>query len=324
MRNLIVMQKITSFIWFDTRAEEAAQFYTSLFKNSKTGRITRYIEEGREIHGMEPGSVMTIDFTLGGYSFTALNGGPHYTPNPSISFFVMCETEEEINHMWQKLNREGETLMPLDTYEWSDKYGWTRDRYGISWQLALGKTEDTGGQMITPCLFFTGDQYCRAEEAIHFYTSVFRNSDVDGILRYDGKESTDAAGMIKHAQIRLEGETFMIMESATEQSYGFSEGTSLVVHCTSADEVDYFWEKLTDGGDPAAQQCGWLKDKFGVSWQVVPTELFEMLRNENPEKVRRVTSALMKMKKLDINILRSEFEEATPPTFRSAERSEAP
>jgi len=150
------MQKITPFLWFDKEAEEAVEFYTSVFKNSEKGKITRYTEEGREIHGMPAGTVMTVDFRIEGQNFTALNGG---------------------------------------------------------------------------------------------------------------------------------------------STFGFTEAVSFVINCESQDEVDYYWEKLSRGGDPKAQVCGWLKDKYGVSWQVVPVVLSELLNGVNSEEVMK---ELLKMKKIEI------------------------
>jgi predicted 3-demethylubiquinone-9 3-methyltransferase (glyoxalase superfamily) len=158
------MKKITPCLWLDNQAEEAANFYVSIFKDSKIGRITRYGSEGQEIHGKEPGSVLTVEFELGGQSFTALNGGPVFKFTEAISFQVPCETQEEI---------------------------------------------------------------------------------------------------------------------------------------------DYYWDKLGQGGDPKAQQCGWLKDRYGVSWQIVPAEIAHLMDAKEPEKADRVMKALFPMKKLDIAALRA-------------------
>ena len=163
------MSDITSCLWFDNQAEEAATFYVSIFKNSTIGKISRFLKAGHEIHGQEAGSVMTVEFELGGQPFVALNGGPLFTFSEAISFQVPCKTQEE---------------------------------------------------------------------------------------------------------------------------------------------VDYYWESLSEGGDPKAQQCGWLKDKFGVSWQVVPSALGEMLgdpKSGNPEKVME---ALLKMEgKLDIKTLEQAYKQ---------------
>ncbi len=162
------MQTITPCLWFDSNAEEAAKFYTSVFKNSKIGRIARYGEAGREIHGRPAGSVMTVEFEINGQTFTALNGGPVFKFNEAVSFQVMCETQ---------------------------------------------------------------------------------------------------------------------------------------------DEIDAYWEKLSQGGDKAAQQCGWLKDKFGLSWQIVPTILAELMTSKDAKVSDKVMEALLQMKKLDIKGLKAAYEQ---------------
>jgi predicted 3-demethylubiquinone-9 3-methyltransferase (glyoxalase superfamily) len=161
------LHSITPCLWFDYQAEEAARFYTGVFKNSKIANMTRYGEAGREIHGQAPGTVLTVEFELNGQPFTALNGGPAFKFNEAISFQVHCETQEE---------------------------------------------------------------------------------------------------------------------------------------------VDYYWQKLSEGGDPKAQQCGWLKDKYGVSWQVVPSVLPAMLNDPDSEKSGRVMTALLQMKKLDIDTLKEAYD----------------
>ena len=163
---MATMQKITSNLWFEKQAEEAVKLYTSIFKNSKIERVTHYGKEGFEIHGMPDGFVMTIEFTLEGQTFVALNGGPYFKFNEAISFIVNCETQEE---------------------------------------------------------------------------------------------------------------------------------------------VDYYWNKLSEGGDPKAQMCGWLKDKFGLSWQVVPTLLTNLVDDPNSEKAQRATRAMLQMKKLDIKTLEDAY-----------------
>jgi len=299
------MQKITPFLWFDNQAEEAAKFYTSLFKNAKLGKIARYGKEGYEIHGREAGSVMTVEFELAGYKLTGLNGGPVFKFTPAISFFVVCETETEVDALWQNLSQGGMAMMPLQKYDWSAKYGWVMDKYGLSWQLSLGKKEDVG-QTITPFLMFVGKQHGRAEEALQFYTSLFKNSDVTGILRY-GPGEPGPEGTVKHAQFRLNGEVFMVIDSAGEHPFTFNEALSFVVNCETQEEVDYFWEKLSEGGEKS--RCGWLKDKFGVSWQVVPTILDDLMRDEDAAKTGRVMQAMLQMDKIDIKTLKQAYEQ---------------
>jgi len=142
----------------------------------------------------------------------------------------------------------------------------------------------------------------RAEEAINYYTSVFGNSKLLTTFRYSAGEEPDKEGTLAYADFVLEGQIFAAMDSAHEHKFNFNEAISFVVNCESQEELDYFWEKLSKGGDPKAQQCGWLKDKFGVSWQIVPMVLGELL--SNTDKAQKVMSALLKMKKLDIETLK--------------------
>ncbi|MCW9712512.1 VOC family protein [Aliifodinibius salicampi] len=298
-------QKIIPHLWFDDKAEEAVNFYTSLFEDSTIGSVSRYGEAGKEFHGQKAGTVMTVDFDLAGYKMIALNGGPHFSFTPAISFYVTCKTEEEVEKIWQKLSEGGSPMMPLDKYEWSEKYGWVQDQYGLTWQISLGNLKDVHGQKIVPSLMFV-DEEGQAEEAVNLYTSLFDDSDITGILRY-GPGEDQPEGSVMHAQFRLnDGEVFMVMDSSPEHAgFTFNEAVSLLIQCDTQEEIDHFWSL---SAVPAAEQCGWLKDKFGVFWQVAPTQLFEMLNDSDSEKVERVTNAFLQMKKFDIQKLREAFE----------------
>jgi predicted 3-demethylubiquinone-9 3-methyltransferase (glyoxalase superfamily) len=173
------MQKITPHLWFDDQAEEAVKFYASLFPGSKLGAITRYGSEGFEIHGQPEGKVMTVELELAGQKFIALNGGPHFQFTPAVSFFVTCDSATEVDELWQRLSDGGTALMELDRYDWSERYGWLQDRFGLSWQLMLGNLEDVG-RKIVPFLMYVGDQP-QAEEAMKLYTSVFDDSRVESV-----------------------------------------------------------------------------------------------------------------------------------------------
>ena len=295
-------KQITPCLWFDNQAEEAVTFYTSLFRNSKVGNISRYGKEGFEAHGQKEGTILTIEFEIEGQSFNALNGGPHYKFNPSVSFYVVCETEDEVNFIWKHLSERGTVMMPLDKYDWSGKYGWLNDRYGLSWQIALGKIEDTV-QKFSPALLFMGKQHQLAEEAVHFYTSVFPDSSIKHILTYTADEK-DTEGTVKHAQFSINNQTFMIMGSSMQHQFDFNEAVSFQVFCDTQSEIDFYWNKLTEGGIEV--QCGWLKDKYGVSWQIVPSILGELM--SNPAKAGNVMNAFLKMKKFDIAKLKAASE----------------
>lgn len=291
-------QKIIPSLWLDDQAEEAADFYTALFEDSRITTVSRFHEAGSEIHGRAGGSVSTVDFEIAGFRMVALNGGPHFHITPAISLFVTCESRDEVDLLWQRLSDGGTVMMPLDAYDWSERYGWLQDRFGLTWQISLGRIEDVG-QKIAPSFLFVGEQFGRAEEAVELYTSVFPDSDVVGILRYEAGEA-GREGTVKHAQFSLGGEVFMAMDGPGEHAFSFNEGVSLIVPCRSQQEIDRYWEKLSEGGDPEAQQCGWLKDRFGVSWQIVPERLYEMLQSPDLERVGRVTHVFLRMKKVEV------------------------
>lgn len=291
------MQKITPFLWFDGNAEEAANFYVSTFRNSKVVNTTRYEEAGPAAKG----TVVTVEFQLEGQEFTALNGGPRFKFTPAVSFYVACETPQEIDELWQKLSEGGTVLMELDKYPFSEKFGWVADRFGLSWQLNLASFP----QKITPCLMFVGEQNGRAEEAMSFYTSLFGGSGIDRIERYNAGEG-GTEGAVKHGVFSLDGQKFIAMDGGTNHPFTFTEAQSFVVNCKAQEEVDEFWERLTEGGQES--QCAWLKDKYGLSWQIVPTVLIEMLQDEDAEKSKRVMEAMFQMTKIDIATLQRAYE----------------
>jgi predicted 3-demethylubiquinone-9 3-methyltransferase (glyoxalase superfamily) len=294
-------QKITPFLWFDGKAEEAAKFYVSIFKNSKIVTMKPW-GEGSPFPKEQ---IMNATFELDGQQFYAFDAGPQFKFNPSISFFVVCETEAETDDVWQKLVDGGNVMMALDKYDWSKKYGWLQDCFGISWQVSYGKISDVG-QKFTPSLLFTGEQHGKAEAAVNFYTSVFDNSSITGILKYTAGEN-QAEGTVKHAQFSLSGQIFMAMESMPHP-FIFNEAISFFVSCKTQEEIDYFWQKLTaEGGQES--MCGWLKDKFGVSWQIVPPVLGELLADKDPAKAKRVMQAMMQMKKIIIADLEKAYEQ---------------
>ncbi len=301
-----IPQKLIPNLWFDRQAEEAADFYTSLFENSKVGASVRAGKAGFETHGLSEGTVMSIGFELEGQRFVGINGGPLFKFTPAISFLIACRTKEEVDTLWAKLSPGGAALMELGEYPFSERYGWTQDRYGLSWQvMAMGDRPIR--QKVTPTLMFVGEQSGKAEAAIRLYTSVFPNARIGDILRYGQGEEPDKAGTLKHAAFTLEGQEFAAMDSAYPHAFSFTEAISLMEICETQEEIDRYWGKLTaDGGQESV--CGWLKDKYGVSWQVTPSGLDAMLRDPDPAKVERVTNAFLKMRKFDIAELEKAYQ----------------
>jgi predicted 3-demethylubiquinone-9 3-methyltransferase (glyoxalase superfamily) len=297
------MQKIIPCLWFDSEAEEAAKFYTSIFPNSEIAQLEKY---NVETPSNKPiGSVMTVEFELDGYRFLGLNGGPYFEPNPSISFHVKCKTKDQVDAIWQRLSKQGKVLMALDKYPFSERYGWVQDKYGFSWQIIfVGESEMK--QRITPVLMFVGNVCGKAEEAVNSYTSVFHNAKANILARYGKGEEQDKEGTVKYAHFTLEGQEFGAMDSAREHKFAFNESISFMVYCDTQREIDYYWNKLS--AVPEAEQCGWLKDKYGLSWQIVPTSMDEMMSKGTKRQIARVTEAFLKMKKFDIAKLKEAYE----------------
>lgn len=248
---------------------------------------------------------MVVMVEILGKQLMFLNGGPMFTPNPSISFFVVLTSKEAVDQAWKVLRENGKVLMPLDKYEWSEYYGWVQDALGVSWQLSYGKLEEVG-QTLSPTLMFTGAGAGQAREALTLYASIFQPSEVVGILPY-GPGEEDKEGLVKHAMIRLNHYVLMFMDSSHSHGFGFDEGISLVVACDTQEEIDQYWEALTINGGQESQ-CGWLKDRFGVSWQIVPRVLFEMMNHPDTQRRQRVVDAFMPMKKFNIEVLEKAFE----------------
>ncbi len=306
------MQKITPCLWFNNNCEEAINFYTSIFPNSKITNINRYPDGVKEgpMAGMD-GKILTAFFELDGFAFQALDGGPLFKINPSISFFVNFdpsrdpEARDRLDALWEKLAEGGKVLMPLQEYPFSKHYGWIQDRFGVSWQLILTDPEGEPRPNIIPSLLFVGAAYGRAEEALNYYTSLFKDSKMGMVAKYPAGMEPDKEGAAMYAEASLSGEWLTAMDSALPHDFFFNEAISLAVECADQAEIDHFWQM---SAVPESEQCGWLKDKYGVSWQIVPTQLGQFMNDPDPEKVQRVTDAFMQMKKFDIAALQAAYE----------------
>lgn len=268
-------------IWYDGNAEEAAKIYCKAFEDATMSTCTPLI----------------VTFHIKGRQFMGMNGGPGVKPNPSISFFNICKSAEEIQKAWDVLTEGGTILMPLDKYPWNEKYGWVQDRFGVSWQLMLADAQSKPD--VFPSLMFVGEQNGKAQHAIDFYTSLCNNASVEVLARYEPGEG-DTLGNIKHAQMVLDGMKLGAMESSMQHNFQFNWGVSLVISCDTQEEIDFFWLNLTEGGTES--KCGWCQDAFGVWWQVVPSMLGSFMTD--PEKAPKVMEAFMKMTKFDIEAIK--------------------
>ncbi|PWA12561.1 hypothetical protein DCC39_04860 [Pueribacillus theae] len=301
-----INQNIVPHLWYDKEANEAAAFYASIFPDSRITNVTA-------LHDTPSGEADLVSFELWGQKFMAISAGPFFKFNPSVSFIVNFDpprekdASEKINEVWNKLSEGGTVLMPLDKYPFSEKYGWIQDKYGLSWQLILTNPEGEERPTIVPSLMFVGDTCGKAEEAINFYLSVFKNSKQGLIARYPQGMEPDKEGTIMFSDFMLENQWFAAMDSARDHTFSFNEAISFMVYCDTQEEIDDYWDKLT--AVPEAEQCGWLKDKYGASWQIVPREMDEIMTSSTPEQITRVNKATLKMKKLDLVELQKAYKE---------------
>ena len=274
---MVLDRPITPHLWFDTQAREAAEFYVSVFPESR-------IDSATVLHDTPSGDCDVISFTLAGQPFMAISAGPLFTFNPSISFFVNFDpakdpqARERLDIAWKKLAEGGQVLMELGEYPFATRYGWVQDRYGLSWQLILANPAGEQRPAIVPSFLFTGDAYGQAEAAGDYWRGVF-----DAVMFSD---------------FRLGPTWFAAMDSGYEHGFGFNEAVSFIVHCRDQAEIDRYWAKLS--AFPENEQCGWCKDRFGVSWQVSPIALEEVFLSGDQATIDRVTRAFMPMKKLDV------------------------
>jgi YVTN family beta-propeller protein len=290
-------------LWMDDQAQAAADLYTRNFPGGRVTAVSHYPEAGDNPSGRPPGSVLTVEIEIAGQGFTLLNGGPQFQPNPTISFFARLKSADEVDRLYAALAKGGKELMELGKYPWSDRYGWVQDPYGVSWQVMIGHG-GPGEQTIAPCLMFAGAQHGKAARAIDTYPRVFPNSHVDDLAEYGPGEGE--AGTIKHGRFVIAGQDMVAMDSHLHHGKTFDEGVSLQVLCADQAEIDHYWNGLAEGGEHV--ECGWLKDRFGVSWQVAPKQAVAWMTSGDTAARDRVFAALLKMKKLDIAALKAAFE----------------
>lgn len=290
-------QKIVPHLWFNKEAVEAAKFYTSIFKNSK-------ITHQSIIKDTPSGDCDIVGFTILGYQFMAISAGPVFKFNPSISFMINFDPSQDpdarkaIDDVWEKLVVGGNVLMPLDKYPYSERYGWIEDKYGVSWQLIYTNPEGDERPLVIPSLLFVTKTCEKVEEARAFYLSVFKNVKGGEIARYPAGMEPNKEGAVMFTDFKLEGQWFAAMDGSSDMhNFTFNEAVSFIINCKNQKEIDYYWEKLS--AVPEAEQCGWVKDKYGLSWQIIPENMDELMA-KNPEKT---TPVMLQMKKIIINDL---------------------
>jgi len=305
----VINQKIVPHLWYDKEAREAAQFYCAAFPDSEITHIS-------VLRDTPSGDCDVVSFALAGQHFMAISAGPYFTFNPSVSFMLNFDpsrdkrAQQNLDALWEKLSQGGAALMPLQEYPFSKRYGWIQDKFGLSWQLILTNPEGEPRPFITPSLLFVGANCGRAEEASDFYLSLFGNSKRGTMARYPGGMEPDREGTVMFTDFMLHGQWFAAMDSAHPHQFNFNEAVSFIVNCDTQDEIDFFWSRLS--AVPEAEQCGWIKDRYGLSWQILPAAMDAMMRDNDQARVDRLTQAMLKMKKFDLAVLRQAFDGKRP------------
>ncbi len=284
---MVTTPRITPTIWFDGNAGEAVEFYTSVFgAGSAVLNTTPYPETGLpDFQRDRAGQLLVAEFSLRGHRLTALNAGDEFAPTPAISFMLNFDplhysdeqaARADLDTLWQQLAADGKVLMPLQEYEFSARYGWVQDRYGVSWQLILTNPEGDPRPFLIPALMFGGPHQNQAADAVDYWTHVFSNSSIGAQFHYPQPTGPATPKSLMFSEFTLEGQWFVATDSAVEQEFTFTEGVSLLIACEDQAEIDRFWTALS--AVPEAEQCGWCTDQFGVSWQIVPKNINHLLK----------------------------------------------
>ena len=293
------MTSITPNLWCDGDAEAAAALYTSAFPDSRVLATSRYpATDLPEFQAAMAGSVLTIDLEIGGHPFTLINAGPEFPITPALSFMVNFDpsrdpdARDHLDALWVRLLDGGRALMELGEHPFSAHYGWVEDRHGVSWQLILTDPAGEPRPFIVPALLFGGAAQNQAAAAVDHYLSVFPGSRLGTRVLYAEPTGPASAGAVMFSDFQLADQWFVAMDAGGEQDFSFTEGVSLSVTCADQVEIDRVWSALS--AVPESEQCGWCKDRFGVSWQVVPEGMAELMAG--PDAYRN----LLEMKKIVI------------------------
>lgn len=278
-------QKIVPNIWFAGNAGEAGEFYTTALPQASAHVAMRYPDELPDFQKGLEGEPVVVDLDVAGFRITMINSDDTARPTPSISFMLNFDplmfdgdadaARTALDETWAALSDGGQALMPLGEYPFSPHYGWVQDRFGVSWQLML--TDPTGDPrpFVITQIMFSGDVQDRAREAVDLYLSLFDDTAYGTVVAYEQASGKAAAGSIMFGEFRIGEQWFSFMDSNVQHEFGFTPGVSLEIRCADQAEIDHFWNALS--AVPDAEQCGWLVDRYGVSWQVVPENMDELL-----------------------------------------------
>ena len=260
-------QLVTPAIWCDGTADEAARFYADVFREGSV------VEQA-------PGLAATV--SIHGFRLSLINGGDQYAPNPSISCILNFDPllfggEDQarayLDELYERLSGGG-VLMELGEYPFSARYTWVRDRFGMTWQLMLTDPAGEPRPFILPAFMFGGTNPANAEEATEAWIALFDDSRRGALRRYEEGGPMEA-GTVMFTDFTLRGTWMAAMDSGAFHDFTFTPGVSMIISCRGQEEIDRYWTGLS--AVPEAERCGWCVDRWGVSWQVVPDNIAELI-----------------------------------------------
>ena len=282
------MQTIIPHLWYDTEAKEAVSFYVDLFGGKIDWTYT--------ITDTPSGDSDLIQFQLGDMTLAAISAGPYFKLNESMSLMVNVASKDEVTRLYQALSEGGRILMPLGEYPFSPYYVWLEDRFGLSWQLSYAPDLDKPYQFDI-CLLFSQDQVGLAQPMLDYYKDKLPQASVGQISYYGEGEAPVEAAQLNYAELLIGDQKIIAMDHGYGGVASFNEAFSLMVYVDSQEDAESWYERVS--AVPEAEICGWAKDQFGISWQIVPRILMEAYDSASPEQIKAVNAAAMTMKRLD-------------------------
>lgn len=280
-------------LWFDNQAAEAVTFYTDLLKDSAIH--WKYV-----LKGTPSGDCDLIEFELVGQTFAAISAGPYFQLDEAISLMLTCQTKDEIDRLYQAfMTNGGEVMMPLQEYPFNPYYAWVKDQYGLTWQLMLDESQENTYQL-DYSLLFAAEACGKAEAALKHYAKTFKTAE-PVLAYYQDGQANDPRAKIAYGAISLDESCLVAMDHGYTGDKLFSEAFSFMIYCQNQEELDYYYEQLSVV--PEAEICGWAKDQFGVSWQIVPDWLMGLYDQDDEKKLKDVQEKIMSCKRIDYDFL---------------------
>ena len=290
------MQTIIPHLWFDTQALEAAKVYTSLIPDSQ-------IDWTHELTDTPSGNAVLLQFQLANLTLAAISAGPYFKLNESASLMVHFQDKAELDRVFQDLSEGGRILMPLGDYPFNPHYVWFEDRFGLSWQFLLNPQLDKPVHLDI-CLLFSEEQVGLAKPFLEEVLSIFPESQKGQLSYYQEGEKQVPAAQLNYGELLFGDQKLVVMDHGYGGVASFNEAFSLMVYTESQEETSRFYELLSH--EPKAEQCGWVKDRFGLSWQIVPRPLMTAAYEElSKEQMKEVNDAVLSMKRLDYDKIAS-------------------